>query len=249
MRKRKGYFITFEGGEGVGKSTQIQFAASYLRKIFRNVGAYCNTPLLILREPGSTKIGEAIREILLDSRNRKMSVETELFLYLAARAQLVCEVIQPALRAGKVVICDRFEDSTMVYQRYAVGVTRRIARTSLMQMFKIARGEIIPDLTFLLDVDVKEGLKRSGRKDRMEHKSLRFHERIRRGYLRLAKENPKRIVVISTKAAKEVVKERIEETLKRVFLRASLRGSATLLGGDEAVFKHRDCFAQRARND
>ena len=137
----------------------------------------------------------------------------------------------------------------MVYQRYAVGVTRRIARTSLMQMFKIARGEIIPDLTFLLDVDVKEGLKRSGRKDRMEHKSLRFHERIRRGYLRLAKENPKRIVVISTKAAKEVVKERIEETLKRVFLRASLRGSATLLGGDEAVFKHRDCFAQRARND
>lgn len=204
MSKRKGIFITFEGGEGSGKSTHIKFVASYFKKKGRKV--------LVIREPGSTPIGERIRKILLHPKNT-MSVGTELFLYLAARAQLVNEVIQPALKRGTVVISDRFEDSTIVYQGYAGGVDLNV----LKQLAKAARGALVPNLTFLLDVDVKRGLKRSGRSDRMERKSLRFHERIRRGYLVLAKQNPKRFIVVSTEASKAEVQKKIQMRLDHVF--------------------------------
>ena len=205
MRNRRGIFITFEGGEGVGKSTHIRFVASYFRRKGRKV--------LVVREPGSTPIGEQIRHILLHPKNKAMSVETELFLYLAARAQLVSEVIQPALQKGFVVISDRFEDSTIVYQGYAGG----FPLTLLNEIAKAARGATSPNLTFLLDIDIKTGLKRSGRKDRMEQKSLRFHEQIRRGYLMLARKNQKRFIVISTQTSKEEVQKKIKVELNRVF--------------------------------
>lgn len=201
----RGIFITFEGGEGAGKSTQIRFVESYFRKKKRSV--------ILVREPGSTSIGEEIRTILLNPKNKEMSVRTELFLYLAARAQLVHERILPALKKGYVVISDRFEDSTLVYQSFAGGLLLK----EVQQAAKAARGNLVPDLTFLLDVSVKKGLKRSGRADRMEQKSLNFHHRIRKGYLTLAKQNKKRFVVISTEQSKEEVSTKIKEALDHAF--------------------------------
>ncbi|OGW86167.1 MAG: dTMP kinase [Omnitrophica bacterium RIFCSPHIGHO2_02_FULL_46_11] len=202
---KKGILITFEGGEGAGKSTHIRFVASYFRRKGRKG--------IIVREPGSTPIGEQIRHILLHPKNKTMAVETELFLYLAARAQLVKEVIQPALKKGVVVISDRFEDSTIVYQGYAGG----FSINHLKKVAQAARGMIVPTLTFLLDLDVRKGLRRSGRKDRMEHKSLQFHNRIRRGFLALAKQNPRRFIVISSEAPKTAVQKKIKEKLDHVF--------------------------------
>lgn len=201
----KGFFITFEGVEGSGKSTQIRFVQNYLRKLGKRV--------LLVREPGSTKIGEQIRNALLHPKNDKMSVETELFLFLAARAQLVNEVIRPALRAGKVVISDRYEDSTIAYQGYGGGYPL----SQLKRLAKAARGKVTPNLTFLLDIDSKKGLKRTGRIDRMEKKSIGFHKKVRSGFLYLARQNPKRFVVISGKLSKSEVRKKIKEKLGRVF--------------------------------
>ena len=153
---KKGIFITFEGGEGSGKSTHIACAADYLRKKKKKV--------LVVRDPGSTQISEAIRAILLDSKNQEMAMETELFLYLAARAQFVKEMIMPALQKGMVVISDRFEDSTVVYQGFAGGISPK----RIQKIVPEARGNLVPQLTFLLDVSVEEGLRRAGRTDRME---------------------------------------------------------------------------------
>jgi dTMP kinase len=209
--KRKGYFVTFEGGEGTGKSTHLRFVASYLRRRRKKV--------IVLREPGSTKIGEQIRKVLLNPRNGEMTVEAELLLYLAARAQIVREMIEPALHTGKVVLCDRFEDSTIVYQGMAGGLFNVGGRLTLpvQRLIQLARGNVKPDLTFLLDVGVRQGLKRSGRRDRMEKKSLTFHQNIRRGYLRLARRAPRRIVVVDTSASKDEVQDQIRRRLARVF--------------------------------
>lgn len=201
----RGIFITFEGGEGAGKSTQIRFVEAYFRKKKRSV--------ILVREPGSTSIGEEIRTILLNPKNKEMSVRTELFLYLAARAQLVHERILPALKKGYVVVSDRFEDSTIVYQTFAGGLLLK----EVQEAAKAARGNLVPDLTFLLDVSVKEGLKRSGREDRMEQKSLNFHQRIRKGYLALTKQNKKRFVVISSEQSKEEVSQKIKAALDHAF--------------------------------
>lgn len=201
----RGIFITFEGGEGAGKSTQIRFVEAYFRKKKRSV--------ILVHEPGSTSIGEEVRTILLNPKNREMSVRTELFLYLAARAQLVHERILPALKKGYVVVSDRFEDSTIVYQAFAGGLSLK----EVQEAAKAARGSLVPDLTFLLDVSVKEGLKRSGQKDRMEQKSLNFHHRIRKGYLALAKQNRKRFVIISSEQSKEEVTKKIKAVLDHAF--------------------------------
>lgn len=202
---KRGFFITFEGVEGSGKSTQIRFVQNHLRKLRKRV--------LLVREPGSTKIGEQIRHVLLYPKNDKMSVETELFLFLAARAQLVNEVIYPALRKGTVVISDRYEDSTIAYQGYGGG----FSLPKLKQIVQAARGNVTPNLTFLLDIDSEKGLKRAGRNDRIEKKALGFHKKVRRGFLALAKANPKRFVVISTRLSKSEVQKKIKETLNRVF--------------------------------
>ena len=192
---KRGVFITFEGAEGSGKSTHIRFAASFFRKKRRRV--------LLVREPGSTRVSEAIRKVLLDPENKGMTRETELLLYLAARAQLVRGKIIPALKSGKVVISDRFEDSTLAYQGFGEG----IPLSTIERLSKSVRGNLKPDLTFILDVEPKRGFRRGGRRDRVEKKSDAFHARVRRGFLTLARKNPKRIILLRTdQPIKEVQK-------------------------------------------
>lgn len=202
---KQGYFITFEGAEGSGKSTQIRNAVVFLKKKGRTV--------VMLREPGGTRISEAIREILLDKRLKEMAPVTELLLYLAARAQIVREKILPALKQGKVVISDRFEDSTRAYQ----GFGRRLSLEAIEQTSRLVRGTLKPDLTFVLDIDVAQGLKRGGRHDRIERESLQFHEQVRRGFLTIAKKEPRRVMVLDAAEPVEWVSRKIRERLERVF--------------------------------
>ena len=202
---KKGYFITFEGAEGSGKSTQIRNAVAFLKKKGRSV--------VMLREPGGTRISEAIRAVLLDKELKEMSPITELLLYLAARAQIVHEKILPALKKGKVVICDRFEDSTRAYQ----GFGRKIPLAAIEEVSELVRGALKPDLTFVLDIDITKGLKRGGRHDRIEREALSFHERVRRGFLALAQTEPRRMVVLDTSKSLEWVSQKVCERLERVF--------------------------------
>jgi len=182
----RGKFITIEGPEGSGKSTHSRLLCAHLRR--------SGFKILHTREPGGTKIGEAIRRILLDKKNRGMSDECELFLFLAARAQIVAEIIRPALARGYVVVCDRFQDATLAYQGYGAGIDLKLIGST----GKLATGGLKPDLTILLDVETSVGLRRAGHKDRMELKSVLFHKRVRNGYLRLAAKEPRRIKVIRT---------------------------------------------------
>lgn len=203
--KRKSYFITFEGVEGSGKSTQIRFAVDYLRKKGYSV--------VVFREPGGTKTSEAVRRVLLDKRLKEMRSETELLLYLAARAQLVREKIEPALKKGKMVVLDRYEDSTLAYQGFGGG----IPIPTIRELSLFARGLRVPDLTFLLDVDTRQGLKRSGRADRVEKKSVSFHERVKKGFLQLARREPRRFVVLSSREPIPDVRKKIEKKLDALF--------------------------------
>jgi dTMP kinase len=185
----KGKFITFEGSEGCGKSTQSRMLYEYLKKKGYKV--------LYLREPGGTKISERIREILLDPENQ-IGAETEMLLYMAARAQVVKEIIRPAMLKGKIVICDRFLDSTIAYQGYGLGINL----SDIKRIGEFATAGIKPDITVLLDLPVNEGLKyRKFSKDRIERRSFAYHLKVRNGYLKLAKQEPKRIKIV--KVAKE----------------------------------------------
>ena len=205
--KRRGLFITFEGMEGSGKSTQIKRAASFLKSRGFQVS--------LLREPGGTRISESIRNIILNQRFREMTPETELLLYLAARAQLVREVILPALKRGRMVICDRFEDSTLAYQGFA----RRLSLRAIDEINRsVVRGSLKPDLTILLDVRMREGIRRAGRDDRIEREPLSFHERVRRGFLTIARKNRKRYVIIDGHLSRAEIARQVRETLHQ-FLR------------------------------
>ncbi len=189
-----GVFITFEGSEGSGKSTQIAFAEQYLKQQGQDV--------LVIREPGGVQISEKIRDVLLDVRNTEMTKECEVLLYMAARAQLVEETLRSALTDGRVVLCDRFLDSTMVYQGYGHGMD--LAKIRDIGVFA-TRG-LTPDLTLLFDIDTEEGLRRAGnQKDRIEQRSLTYHRRVRQGYLELAKQEPQRIKVITVDRNKEQI--------------------------------------------
>lgn len=200
----RGKFITFEGAEGSGKSTQIQMTYEYLKDKKKNV--------LLLREPGGVKISEAIRNILLDVKNNSMSDICETLLYMAARAQLVKEMLIPALKKGQIVLCDRFLDSTIVYQGYGNGVNIDFIK----MLGKFATEAIIPDLTFLFDIDVKKGLSRTAQiKDRIELRPLSYHSRVQRGYLELARQNPKRIKVIKVNKSKEAIQEEIRKIIQK----------------------------------
>ena len=185
---RRGKFITFEGGEGSGKSTHINEAVSRLR------GA--GYTFLVVREPGGTDVGEQIRHVLQYSKNSAAMVpETELLLFCASRSQLVQEIIRPALAEGKIVVADRFFDSTTVYQ----GVGRKIPGKAVDFINRFAIGDCLPDLTLVIDLDPLIGLERArGRElfDRMENQSLEFYQRVRQGYLDLAKREPQRVKVI-----------------------------------------------------
>ena len=196
----RGKFITIEGPEGSGKSTHSRLLCLYLKRNGYKV--------LHTREPGGTGVGEAIRSILLDKKNKGMSDACELFLFLAARAQVVEEVIKPALAKGYTVICDRFHDATVAYQGYGAGLGLKFIGSA----GKLATGSLKPDLTILLDVETELGLKRAGTKDRMEIKSVRFHKKVREGYLKIAKKEPGRIKVIRTSDATVV---EIQDSVRR----------------------------------
>lgn len=191
----KPLFLVLEGPDYTGKSTQAARLARSLRRRGRKV--------LHLREPGGTRIGERIREVLLDPSLRGMSIETELFLYMAARAQLVREVLAPALRAGTTVVLERFFYSTIVYQGIVGGLgTRAVAETA-----KIAVGGLLPDRVLLLDIDPLAGMRRGrkrGRLDRMERKGLTFQRKVRAGFLALARRD-RRFVRIDAGGREEVV--------------------------------------------
>ncbi|NNG07208.1 MAG: dTMP kinase [Desulfobacteraceae bacterium] len=199
-------FITFEGIEGCGKTTQVKRFAKRLKGL--------GISLITTLEPGGTRIGKDIRKILLDSRNRNLSPLTELFLYAADRAQHVEELIKPALDEGKWVICDRFFDATVAYQG--------IARGQDMELIGILNEEatqgIQPDITFLLDCPVHMGLNRALERnetqsqkgqDRFEREALDFHRAVREGYLELARKNQDRFVIIDTTLPKDEVEEKI----------------------------------------
>ena len=201
---RKGQFITFEGSEGCGKSTQSKLLFLYLKKKgFKAV---------YLREPGGNKISEKIRDLLLDSKNKSMSKESEMLLYMAARAQIVKQKILPALKKNKIVVCDRFTDATLAYQGYAGGMDIKIIKN----IAGIVTKGLKPDITFLLDIGAKTGLLRTGRtKDRMERKSILYHNKVRKGYLDIVKKEPKRVKVMSS--AGEMGKT--QEEIRRVVLK------------------------------
>ena len=198
-------FITFEGSEGCGKSTQVQMLATR----FETLGVQ----FLVTREPGGTPIGESIRELLqFAPQSAGMTPETELLLFEASRSQLVREVIKPALESGKCVIADRFFDSTTVYQ----GVARKLDRKIVRQLNDFAVGDCVPDITFLLDVDLtttQERMKGPRRPDRMEQQSVEFYEQVRDGYLELAKWQRDRVVVIKGWQAPHDTEKEIWETL------------------------------------
>ena len=168
---------------------------------------------MLLREPGGVKISEKIREILLDVKSVGMGDECETLLYMAARAQLVKEVLKPSLEKGMIVLCDRFLDSTIVYQGWGNGVD--IASIEAIGKFAVAG--IKPDLTLLFDIDTQKGLSRTNaKKDRIELRSLEYHSSVRKGYLDLAKKNPGRIKVISVDDTKEVIFEQVKALINKV---------------------------------
>jgi dTMP kinase len=205
---RNGKFMTFEGGEGCGKSTHIERLTARLRKDGRSV--------LVTREPGYTEVGEQIRHVLQYSKKSTAMVpETELLLFCASRAQLVREVIAPALKQGQIVICDRFLDSTTVYQ----GAGRRLDSKAVTAINRFAVGDCMPDLTIVIDLDPRVGLERArGRElfDRMESQSLQFYDRVRRGYLDLAKREPKRVKIVDGNQSMEAVYKQIWELVSHV---------------------------------
>ncbi len=203
---QRGSFITFEGIDGSGKTTQLSGIAEYLENQGKEV--------LKLREPGGTLIGEQIRTILLSRGNMAMSVETELMLFAAARAQLVREVIEPALAEGKWVLCDRFMDSTTVYQGYG----RQIDLQLIGQLNSIAVGRCKPDLTLLFDLSVEAAgarlAARSEKSDRLDLESKAFAERIRKGYLELASAEPSRFKVIDAERSSADIEKQIKSILR-----------------------------------
>jgi dTMP kinase len=199
-------FITFEGSEGSGKSTQADRLAARLQQ--------CDVPYLQTREPGGTRIGESIRDLLqFAPHNSNMTPQTELLLFGASRSQLVREIIKPALERGICVIADRFFDSTTVYQ----GAARKLDRQMIEQLNAFAVGDCIPDITFVLDVDAATAESRMHHKprkaDRMEQQPAEFYERVREGYRELVAHEPKRIVLIDGSRDPDAIAREIWNTL------------------------------------
>lgn len=204
----KGFFISLEGIEGTGKSTQTRLLAEYLQQRGRIV--------MRTAEPGGTAISMKIRELLLSLDSREMDPITELLLYIAARVQHIREVIGPALTRGEIVISDRFSDSTLAYQGYGRGIDR----TMIDALDAIATKGMRPDLTLLLDLDVETGLQRNreiNKHDRLELEDVAFHEKVRAGFLEMAGQEPVRIRIIDCSGSIESIHNSITETV-RLFL-------------------------------
>lgn len=206
-------FITFEGGEGTGKTTQVALLASYVSERAR--------PCVVTREPGGTALGKMIRKTLLQVDDFAIAPATELFLYLADRAEHVHEVIAPALKAGKLVICDRFADSTLVYQGYGRGFDL----AKLRHLNDLAVGDCRPQLSFLLDCPAELGLLRAAQRsrdssenlneDRFEREHLAFHEKIRQGFLQVARAEPNRFRILDAVQPVERVWQQVRQIIDR----------------------------------
>jgi dTMP kinase len=210
MQTQRGRFITFEGIDGCGKTTQFRLLAQALRERGEDV--------VETVEPGGTPIGQQIRKILLDPASGEIQPRTELLLYFASRAQNVDRVIRPALDSGRVVLCDRFTDSTLVYQGCGRGLDTDVVR----DLDRIACQGLKPDVTILIDIDLETSLMRARRRNervgalesRIDEESAAFHERVRLGYLALAEAEPERILVIDGRAPIGEVAQRIREALR-----------------------------------
>jgi dTMP kinase len=199
-------FITFEGPDGSGKSTQIKLLADFMESRGHSV--------ILTREPGGTNIGEQIRDVVLSTRNHGITHETEALLFSAARAQIVREIIQPALAAGKIVLCDRYADSTMAYQGYGLGLDR----AALEAITQFATGGLVPSLTFYVDVPVAVGLGRKQRSEtnRLDEKAVAYHERVRAGFLEMARAEPSRWAIVDGTPSVEQVQEQIRARVLKV---------------------------------
>ena len=202
---KKGIFVTIEGCEGAGKSTQAKLLADYLTTRGYQV--------LVTRDPGGTLIGEKIREILLDRNHSELAPRVELLLYLASRSQLVSQVIGPALEAGKVVISDRFHHSTLAYQ----GGARALDMPLVRQINEFATEGTLPDITFLLDLPPEMGMERKGSYDdgdRMEGQGIEFHRKVRQAFLSLAGEEPESVVMIDASQPAEKISALINHRIQ-----------------------------------
>lgn len=207
---RRGLFVTFEGSEGCGKSTQIRHLSAWLEQ--------SGIAHILTREPGGTPVGDQIRHLLQHApQGHGLVPEAELFLFAASRAQHVQEIIRPALAEGRVVLCDRFHDSTQVYQ----GVARRLDPAVTATVNRLAIGDTIPDLTILLDMDAGTAFARLARRgrpvDRMESEPLAFYEAVRDGYLQLARAEPGRFAVIDASLPADTISAAIRELLLQRF--------------------------------
>jgi dTMP kinase len=198
-------FITLEGPDGSGKTSQVAPLVEFLQQQ--------GLPLLALREPGGTPISEQVRQVIMTLKNTGMNPRTEILLFLAARAQLVAEVIRPALAEGKMILCDRYADSTLAYQGYGHGVDLDILRNLL----DFTTGRLYPDLTLLLDIETEAGLRRKrsagGEWNRLDAYDVAFHQRVRKGYLELAANEPSRWVVIDASQPPEVVQSAMRQAI------------------------------------
>ena len=202
----RGKFITIEGTEGVGKTTNIQFIQSWMEK---NQLAFATT-----REPGGTPLAEQIRELLLAPREEKVCNTAELLLMFAARAQHLNQVIEPMLAEGAWVLCDRFTDATFAYQ----GAGRHMRNDLISELELLVQGSLRPDLTLILDIPVEIGLQRAGERstpDRFELEQIEFFERVRKRYLQIAEESPERCVIIDASQSLTGVQAQIEKALTR----------------------------------
>lgn len=202
---KKGFFVTIEGCEGVGKSTLLRGLEEYLETAGRDA--------VFTREPGGTEVAERIRAVILDPENAAMTPTAELLLYAAARAQHTEEKIIPAVRDGKLVICDRYSDSTLAYQSYARGLDRG----ECLAADEIARRGVKPDLTVFLDLSPERGFARKGgadKGDRLEREKIDFHERVYAGFRAIAESDPDRVVAVDASKSKEEVLAAVVNLLK-----------------------------------
>ena len=202
-----GVFLTMEGPDGAGKSTQIELLRDYLSRKGYDI--------IVCREPGGTKISEAIRQVILNKDFTEMSHMTELLLYTAARAQLMEEVIRPALKEGKVVICDRFVESSAVYQ----GIARGMGIELVYEINQYAIGDTLPDLTTMIDLDAKTGISRKKEQaelDRMEREALDFHEKVVKGYREIAALHPERIYKVDGHQTIEEIHKKIAAAVDKI---------------------------------
>ncbi len=202
----KGSFITFEGCEGVGKTTQVERLRRYLEKTGQKA--------LFLREPGGTVISEKIRAMLLSKENDKMNGKCEALLYSAARAQLLGEVVAPALESGINVICDRFTDSTFAYQ----GSARGLGMDFIDELNRLTCGDVVPDVTVFLDLSPRDAFARKGgadADDRLESQSIEFHEKVYEGYKEVAARYPERIVCVDASRDADTVWDTVIDVLRK----------------------------------